>query len=142
MPPPSRRRSISRALRGTPFGILLMAAVFAMIALTAMAGGVYLAFFGSSGSVLVGVLAVVAGPAILYLCYHLVQMSRWAWLAVLVLVALLFLSSVARVAVTPTVQISSLAEILIELVIAYYLTRPGLRRAFGWGASRPAESGG
>jgi len=108
-----------------------MAAVFAMIAVASIVGGGWLVLFGASGSVWAGALAVVAGPGILYLCIHLVRRTRWAWSAVLVLVVLLLGSSLVRLAVTPSLQVAVLAEIAVELALAYYLTRPEVRGAFG-----------
>jgi hypothetical protein len=109
-----------------------------MIAMTSMVGGGWLVVFGSSGSPWAGAAAVVVGPAILYLCYHLVLRTRWAWSAVLVLVALLLLSSLIRLAVTPELQVAVVAEIAVELALGYYLTRPGIREAFGWSATEGA----
>jgi hypothetical protein len=130
-PPVPRRKRIAHTLRDAPLGILLMAAVFAMIGMTSMMGGGWLVVFGSSGSLWAGLVAVVAGPAILYLCVHLVQLTRWSWSAVIMVVALMLGSSLIRAAVSPAVDASVIAEIIAELGIGYYLTRPGIRAAFG-----------
>ncbi|MQA91233.1 MAG: hypothetical protein GEU90_13540 [Gemmatimonas sp.] len=108
-----------------------MAAVFSMIGLTSMMGAGWLVLFGASGSLWAGMVAAVAGPAILYLSYHVVRLARWAWTAVLVMVALMLGSSIVRLVVTPALDVSVIAEIIAELGIGLYLTRPAIRSAFG-----------
>jgi hypothetical protein len=120
--------TLAAATRRAPLGILLIAAFCGMIGLGSMAGSIYLILASGNLSLWAGVVALM-GPVFLYLAYNLVQLAPWTYMALIVLIVLLFLSSLARIVISPR-PLSAFGEILVELAIAFYLTRPGQRRAF------------
>lgn len=117
-------------VRGLPLGVLLLVALCAMIGLGSLAGGVYLVLVSGTLSVWAGVVALVTGPILLYLGYHLLHLARWSWMVLVVVDGLLFLSSLARLALSPSQPVVPLAEMAVELALALYLTRPGVRGLF------------
>jgi hypothetical protein len=117
--------------RTAPLGILLIAAVLAVIGVGSVTVGVYLALSDGVPSLWAGTIALVVAPTILYLAYHLLSLARWAWVALLVVTGLLFVSSLVRIAVTPEFPVAATLEIVAELVLAFYLTRAGIRGKFG-----------
>ena len=121
---------ISAAIRTTPLGILLVAALFAMIGLGTTVAGFYLMIEWGSLTLWAALVALVIGPTILYLTYHMVRLSEWAWMALVCLAALLLISSVARLVVSPS-PVSPIGEIVVELLLLFYLTRPKVRANFG-----------
>jgi hypothetical protein len=123
--------TLAARARGAPLGILLIAAILAVIGIGSVSVGLYLALADGVPSLWAGLIAIVVGPTILYLAYHLLSLTRWAWIALLVVTGLLFVSSLVRIAVTPEFPVVALMEIIAELALAYYLTRGRLRGKFG-----------
>jgi hypothetical protein len=122
--------TISRAIRTTPLGILLVAAVLAMIGLGTIVAGFYLMIEEGSLTLWASIVALVIGPTILYLTYHMVRRTHWAWMALVCLGALMLISSLVRLFVSPS-PVSPAGEIVIELLLLFYLTRPKMRASFG-----------
>lgn len=125
---------ISARLRATPLGILLVAALLAMIGLGTILAGFYLMIEEGSLTLWASVVALVIGPTILYLTYHILRLSHWAWMALLAVAVLMLCSSLVRLFVSPT-PLSPAAEIAVELLLLYYLTRPKMRARFGRGST-------
>lgn len=121
---------MSAAIRSTPLGILLVAALFAMIGLGTIVAGFYLMIERGSLTLWASIVALVIGPTILYMTYHMVRRSHWAWTALVCLVGLLLVSSVVRLVVSPS-PVSPIGEIVVELLLLFYLTRPKMRANFG-----------
>jgi hypothetical protein len=125
----SGRDFITR-LRVAPLGILFLAALLAIIGIGSIAGGCYLLLVSGSLSTWAAGTALMAGPAILYLTYHLVGLAHWTWRALMVLIGLLVVSSIVRIAVTPGFAAGPVVEITLETLFAAYLLRPTVRRRF------------
>jgi hypothetical protein len=123
---------LTERIRRLPLGILLLAALSAILGLGSTLGGLYLVIEGGATIWAVAV-AILAGPTLLYLAYHLMRLAHWTWLALMVLAGLLFASSVVRIAVAPRVPLPALAEIIVQAAVAFYLVRPRIRSRFGWG---------
>ncbi|HUE97564.1 MAG TPA: hypothetical protein VMN39_12965 [Longimicrobiaceae bacterium] len=122
----------SKRLRQTPTGMLLISALLAIIGFGSLFAGVYLLMEQRQVSYWGVATGMIGGPALLYLAYHLVRFTRWTWLALIVLLALMAASSVLRLVVAPGLGIAPAVELIIEAAAAYYLMRPGIRSRFGW----------
>jgi hypothetical protein len=127
-----QRADLASRLRRAPLGVLLMSSLFSILGLGSAAGGAYLLLTGGAVSLWAAAIALVIAPTSLYFAYHLAGLAHWAWLALLAMVGLLFVSSVVRVAVTPGLQLHPFLEIAGEAIVAFYLLRPSIRAAFGW----------
>lgn len=123
--------SFGDRLRQTPIGIMMIAALLTILGVGSLAGGGYLLLEREAVSLWGVAAGLIGGAAILYLTYNLVQLVRWTWMTLVVLLALMTVSSVLRLFVVPEIAIAPIAELLIEAVAAYYLTRPSIRRRFG-----------
>lgn len=123
--------SLNARLRTVPLGVLVIAAFIGILGLGSVAAGVYLVVQERTIGLWAALTGLVAGPLILYLALQLIRLARWSWLALVVLVWLLFLSSVIQFVVAPGVVASQLAEIVVEVTLAYYLLRPRVIAAFG-----------
>lgn len=127
-------RAVER-LQVTPIGILLIAAVLLIVAAGLLVGGVYLLLDRERITLWAVALVLVASPAILYLDYHLIRFTHWAWMTLVALLVLMAVSSVGRLLLSPGLPIAPGGEILLEILAAWYLSRPGIRSRF----SRSAE---
>lgn len=123
-------RKIATKARGAPLGILLIAALFGIGGAGAVMAGGYLALTGGVAAAPSAGIAMAVGAAVLYLVSNLLTLARWAWVALVLLVALLLVSSVARLFLFPDAVGVLLAEIALEIVIAFYLTRERIRTRF------------
>jgi hypothetical protein len=119
--------------RRAPLGIVLLTCLFAMSGAGLMAGGGYVLLSGQSVTPWAGAAAILVGPAVLYVAYHLLRLTHWTWLALVMLTGLLFLSSVVRLIVSPGISVPAILEIIGELALAFYLSRPGVRQVFSTG---------
>jgi hypothetical protein len=124
------RPAMSDRDRAPPLGILLLAGLFAFLGLGSLSGGVYLLIETRTLSSWAALTAFGLAPVLLYLAYHLYRLRRWAWLSMVVLVSLLFLSTLVRLLLAPGWPLPAFAEIAGELALAYYLARPGVRTRF------------
>lgn len=113
-----------------PLGISLIAALLAMLGLGSIGAGTYVLIATEPGNPWLVATALAAGPAILYLSYQLFRLAHWTWRTLIAVLILLLLSSIMRVAVTPGIGTAPLAEIVIEIVALFYLTRPSIRGRF------------
>ena len=59
-----------------------------------------------------------------------VRLTHWAWLAMVLVLALLFASSAWRLWVSPPPPVVPLVEMTLELACLAYLSRPRVRGAF------------
>lgn len=131
------RASLSTRLRSAPLGILLIATLLVIMAGGSVVGGVYLLADQGSVSWWAAAMGLMGGPAILYLTWHILRLDRWTWIALLVFTGLMAVSSVVRLLVSDALPIAPAGELLVEAIIAVYLTRPGVRSRFG--AEPPAS---
>lgn len=120
-------------LRRAPLGILVLSTVLGLLGAGFTLGGVYLgmARHDVGWGVWLGALAI--GPLALYVGVRLLSLAAWTWLTMVLLLALLLISSCVRAAFTPGMPTVPLFEIAIELAALGYLLSPGVRRAFGRG---------
>jgi hypothetical protein len=120
------------ALRRAPLGVLLISAMLVIGGVGSLVAGGYLLLREGSLSTWAGATSIVIGPAILYFAYELVRLARWTWLALAVLLVLLFLSSIVRAIVSPGVPTAALLEVVLEIVAAAYISRRTIRTTYGW----------
>jgi hypothetical protein len=120
----------ARTIRNAPAGILVLAAVLCFIGAGAILGGVYLIFTATAMGWAGWLMLLVAAPVSLYMALHLIRLTPWAWRAMVMTLALLLISSVARALFSPGIPVAAIAEIVVECVFLFYLTRPRIRAAF------------
>lgn len=113
-----------------PLGITLIAALLAILGIGSMGAATYLLLTTENANIWLAATAVAAGPAIIYLSYHLLRLAPWTWRTLTAVLILLTISSVVRLIVTPGLAIAPVAEILVELGGLYHLTRPRVRKLF------------
>ncbi len=123
-------RRIATKARDAPLGILLIAALLGIGGAGAVMAGGYLALTGGGAALPSAGIAIIVGVAVLYLVSNLLTLARWTWVALIALVVLLLVSSVARLFLLPDALGVLLAEIALEIVIGYYLTRERIRTRF------------
>lgn len=73
---------------------------------------------------------VVLGPLFGYMAYHLLRLTGWAWLTLVLLTVLLLASSIILTFITPDLSRHPLVEIAAEVLLLVYLMRPSVRGAF------------
>ena len=117
-------------LRRIPAGILLIAALLVILGVGSITGGAYLLLQDGTVSLWAVATGLIAGPAILYLAYHLVRLTYWTWTTLIVLLVLMAASSLVRLLVVPGLSIAPIGELVVEVLAAAYLTRPGVKGAF------------
>lgn len=122
---------VVRNVRRAPLGIVVVATLLLILGVGLVAGGAYLLLYDPTATAWAALSALVLGPATLYLTYHLVQLAPWTWLALVILIALLTLSTFIRGIVSPGIPIPAVIELLFEAGVLAYLTREPVRRAFG-----------
>lgn len=130
-----------RWLGRAPLGVLVLGMVLALLGAGFMAAGAYLGLTRPAAGWPIWLGAVLIGPLILYVRLRVIALAPWAWLTMLVLTLLLLASSSVRAAVTPSIPIAPLGEILLELGVIGYLLTPRVRAAFRRGPESPAPSG-
>ena len=118
-------------VRRAPFGVLALGAALVLLGAGFMLGGVYLAVSRPAAGWMPWAAALAVGPLLLYVALHLVRLSRWAWLALTALTALLLASALARLLLATRGPFAPLPELLVEAGTLAYLARPAIRRAFG-----------
>lgn len=127
------RESWAESVRRAPAGILVLGVALTLLGLGFVGGGLYLGLTRDDAGWVALAAGLLVGPVLLYLSLHLVRLTAWAWLAVVILLALLFASSVTRALSSPEAGLSPIGEIVVEVGFLLYLWSPGVRRAFGRG---------
>lgn len=130
------REAFSAQVRRAPLGVAMIAASFAIVGVGSLIGGLYLLLGPPSASVWAGASALLVAPAALYLAARLLALARWTWLSLIVLTALLLISSVVRLLGAPPGTFTPIVEIAVELLALSYLRRPTVRAAFGRSAAQ------
>ena len=123
--------SWAESMRRAPVGVLAMGGVLCFLAAGLVLGGAYLALSRPDSGWVSWAAVLIAGPGLLYLGLHLTRLTPWAWLAVMLLLVLLIASSVGRLLAEPEAGLSPLFEVAVEVLVALYLMRRPVRRAFG-----------
>jgi hypothetical protein len=106
------------------FALLLLGSGFVL-------GGLYLALARGGGGWMPWLAILAIGPLLLYISAHVLQLSRWAWLVLVGLSALLIASALVRLLLAGPHPLAPLTEIAVEAAVLGYLSRPRIRRAFG-----------
>lgn len=119
-------------IRGAPLGVLIVCSLLFFLGAGFVLGGFYLAMAGSAAGWLPWVMTGVVGPVTLYLALHLLRLTPWSWLALVVLTVLLTGSTLVRLVGSSGSLVSLLVELALETVSLVYLMRPAIRRTFGW----------
>jgi hypothetical protein len=117
-------------VQNAPFGVLVLAAALSFVGVGFIIGGIYLAFTSAGMRWPGWVMLLVAAPISLYVAFHLVRRTRWAWSAMVTALVLLLISSVLRALFSPGIPIAALSEIALEILFLYYLSRQRIRAAF------------
>jgi len=127
---PAPTPKLAASARATPLGILLLAAVLGVIGTALILAGIWVMVAGGTSWVGAGIAGILVGPAILYLVRQLIYGAQRAWTTLLVATTLLFISSMARIVLSPDAAGAALLEIAVESGMVWYLTRPRIRRHF------------
>ena len=129
---PSTEPGVTLAVRASdaPLGCLRLASALAITGLGSIGAALYLAVDERSLTLWAVGLAAAIAPASLYLAYHLLCLTRWAWLAAVAMIALLLVSSAFRFLIDPEIPGAAGLEMALEVAALAYLTRPRVRRAF------------
>ena len=117
-------------LRRPPAGVLVLAGLLAFLGAGFVVGAAYLALARPDPGWLLLAIGLGAGPLALYVALHLLRLTRWAWLAIVMADALLLASSSWRLLTAPERPAVAIAEIVLELLALVYLSRLRVRRAF------------
>jgi hypothetical protein len=117
--------------RPTPAGIAVLAMALCLLAAGFVFGGAYLALARADTGWVAWAAALVVGPLLIYVALHLVLLTRWAWLVMVLLLGLLLTSSIIRAAREPGIPVAPGVEVVIELGLLGYLFRRSVRQAFG-----------
>ena len=127
----ARGRVLETWLKQAPLGVVVLSALLVLLGSGFTLAGIYLALSrrGAGWAIWLGVVAI--GPLIVYVGVRLLTLTAWAWGTMVLLVALLLLSSLVRALYTAGFPTVPVFEIALELGALAYLTRPAVRRAFG-----------
>ena len=120
----------SELLRRPPVGVLVLGGLLAFLGAGFILGAAYFTLAGPELGWTAVLTGVGAGPLALYVAIHLVRLTHWAWLAMVLVLLLLLASSAWRLVVSPPPPTVPVLEIVAELFGLAYLTRPGVRGAF------------
>lgn len=111
----------------------MLATLFAIVGGGMVVGGAYYTLSESDAGWMPLATGIVLGPLSLYTAYHLLRLTHWGWLTLLILILLLLASSLLRAFMSASVATALIAELAVEAAILLYLLRPSVRRAFNVG---------
>jgi hypothetical protein len=120
----------SELLRRPPTGVLIVSAILAVLGAGSVLGSAYLAFAYPQVPWPTLATGAVAGPLTLYVAVHLLRLSHWAWLTLVLMIGLLMLSSLWRLLVAPPPPVAPISELALEIGALVYLLRKDVRTAF------------
>jgi hypothetical protein len=118
------------AVRRTPVGVLLLAGLLGVLGAGFVVGAAYLALARPEPGWVPAVMGLGAGPLALYVALHLLRLTHWAWLAMVLSLLLLLASSAWRLLTAPQRPGVAIAEIVLEVLALLYLARRRVRTAF------------
>jgi hypothetical protein len=122
--------SWSEVIRRAPTGILVLGTLLFFIGAGFVLGGAYLGLTREDVGWGAWATALLMGPVVVYVALHLVRLTRWAWLSMVLTLALLLISSIARALGSSEIPLAPLLEAVAEIGFLAYLSRPPIRRAF------------
>jgi|GEM_PF-6086895 len=128
--PERTRRRWAASIPEAPVGVLVLAAFLFFVAGGSLLGGIYLIFTSAEIGWAGWSMLLIAAPVTLYMAIHLIRLTYWAWSVIMIALVLLLISSLLRAIFTPGIPTAALAEIALELLFLFYLSRPHIRRAF------------
>ncbi len=129
-PAPPPVKAWTEIFRRAPIGVLVLGALLFFVGAGFILAGVFFLLLGTVGIPFGGVIMLLVGPLFLYVALQLVLLQRWAWLAIVALLALLLVSSLIRAFTAEEIPIAPLFEVVVQLGTLAYLTRPRVRGAF------------
>jgi hypothetical protein len=118
-------------LRRAPLGVLVLSTILGLLGAGFLLGGIYLGLARPDVGWGVWLGALAIGPLTLYVGIRLLSLAAWTWSTMMLLLALLLVSSCVRAVLTPGTPTVPLFEIALELAALGYLVLPRVRRAFG-----------
>ena len=113
-----------------PLGISIIAGMLAIIGLGSIAAGLYALLASGRVSLWAAATGLVAGPASLYLAFHLLRFAQWTWRTLMVVLVMLTISSIVRLVSMPEIVTPPVIEIVVEVVALFYLSRDEIRNRF------------
>lgn len=116
--------------RRAPLGVITLSALLAILGGALVLGGAWLGISRAGAGWPVWAAGLLVGPLAMYLALQLLSLTRWAWLALVVLTVLLLVSSLARLLLLPGLYFVPIGEIVVEAALLVYLWRPQVRAAF------------
>ena len=128
--PERRGEGWGDVVRRAPLGVLVLGALLAFLGAGFVVAAAYFALAGPEVGWVPLLMGMGAGPLALYVALHLIRLTHWAWLAMVLVLLLLIGSSVWRLLVTPPPPTVPVLEIVLELLGLLYLARPRVRGAF------------
>ena len=120
----------SELLLRPPIGVLVLAGLLSVLGAGFVVGAAYLTLAGPEVGWVPLAMGLGAGPLSLFVAIHLVRLTHWAWLAMVLVLLLLLASSIWRLWVSPPPPTVPVLEIVLELLGLTYLSRPRVRGAF------------
>lgn len=117
-------------LRRPPIGVLVIAGGLGVLGAGLVLGALYVALTRADVRLAALAAGAIAGPLAIYSALHLLRLSHWAWLAMIFVFILLFLSSLWRLVLAPPPATAPIGEMVCEAIAMFYLTRPSIRAAF------------
>lgn len=117
-------------LRQAPLGVLVLSTILGLLGAGFVLAGIYLGIARPDIGWRLWLGALAIGPLTFYVAIRLLSLAAWTWSTMVVLLALLLVSSCARAWITPGTPTVPLVEIALELGALAYLATPGVRRAF------------
>jgi hypothetical protein len=118
------------AVRRPPVGVLVLAGLLGFLGAGFIVSSAYLAIAEPRSALGFAVAGLGAGPLAIYVALHLIRLTHWAWLALMLALVLLLASSAWRLLTAPPPRIVPIAELVVELLAVFYLTRPSVRGSF------------
>lgn len=116
-----------------PIGVLVLGVLLSFLGSGIFLGGVFFAFGGTPGSWVAWLMMLLVGPLVLYVALHFLMLRHWAWLVIVLLLALLLGSSLIRTVTAEGAPVAPLAEVVVEILSLAYVVRPRVRAAFAAG---------
>lgn len=114
-----------------PTGISILAILEMLGGVVAIIAGLFIAvaasgMLGGLGSI-VGIIAVISGVFALAVGYGFWTGAKWSWWLAVIIYALGIISSLASVVVG---SVFSVIGLIIDALLLYYITRPGVKSWF------------
>ncbi|CAN5725909.1 hypothetical protein BH23GEM3_BH23GEM3_08380 [soil metagenome] len=114
-----------------PIGVLVLGSILFLVGAGLIVGGAVFAIRQGLENWPVWGGLMLAGPVVVYAALHFIACTRWTWLAVVLMLAMIAGTAAVRAVRAEEVPIAPAAEILVSLGSLVYLNRPRVRQVFG-----------